>query len=60
MLETLVCVERIDGKYAIVFYPFVGCDISEALLLNSFSEMQFAIRFRKQFIETMRTHERNN
>ena len=54
----LAHIERIDGELAVVFYPYVGCDISEAICLAKFgTDMDSAMRYKMQFADSLRAFE---
>lgn len=62
-LENLICVEQLEGEWAVVFYPSEVCNIEQAMLLSKHGagkdRQQFAERYRAQFIDTMRDYERD-
>lgn len=57
-MENLIVCERVDGKWGVVFYPFVGCDIEQAMALATFPVLAFAEKYREQFIATLRDYDR--
>lgn len=59
-LDNLISIERIDEKWCVVWYSFVGCDISQAMLLSKHEKIEYAKKYKKQFLETFNDFINNN